>query len=356
MEKRRRELIEIRKDDSQKQLALGSLRQKIDSLNLLISNSVCPTCGQRVPNERKVLLDSEIIDLKKELENKNINQEKFLNALTELNHLNKINFENTVERLRRITNEEDKNNLEIGSIDSRLEKIKTLIQSDDSSLISKLHIDRDNLHLQIINTKAKIKELSSSINVTTDNINRTSRLISGSAQSKNLKSTKDVKCYSDLVDVFSQAIDILRSKLKNAIQVEASRVFKNLTTENQYKGLKINERYGLTIIDKDGQPVSIRSAGAEQIVAYSFICALNNTANKPAPVVIDTPFGRLDLKHRKNIITHIPEIAEQIIILVHEGEINRDTDLEPIGDRIGSIYDITRISSSQSQLINSKEG
>jgi hypothetical protein len=41
----------------------------------------------------------------------------------------------------------------------------------------------------------------------------------------------------------------------------------------------------------------IVSAGSEQIVALSLIGALNRCATREGPVVMDTPFGRLDRRH-----------------------------------------------------------
>ena len=75
----------------------------------------------------------------------------------------------------------------------------------------------------------------------------------------------------------------------------------------------------------------------------SLLGALNRSANRPGPIVVDTPFGRLDPKHRLNILMYIPNMGEQIVFLVHEGEINKETGLEPIATHVGATYQITRI-------------
>src|SRR5207344_3296982 len=102
--------------------------------------------------------------------------------------------------------------------------------------------------------------------------------------------------------------------------------------------LRINELYGLTILDSEGRDVAVRSAGAEQIVALSLIGALNRLAIKKGPVIMDTPFGRLDTKNRANILRFVPTLAEQVVLLVHGGEVDRQRDLAVVAARIDEEY------------------
>ena len=130
----------------------------------------------------------------------------------------------------------------------------------------------------------------------------------------------------------------------------ANASFKQMTTQKAYRGLEINANYGLSIIDSMGAKVSLRSAGAEQVVALSLIDGLNRTGRAVGPVVMDTPFGRLDPKHRDNILAYFPTVTSQFVLLVHGGEIRRETDLAPIKARIGAVYSIEEISETQSSI------
>src|SRR5690606_23596380 len=105
-----------------------------------------------------------------------------------------------------------------------------------------------------------------------------------------------------------------------------------------------------TIEDRHGQDVPLRSAGAEQVVALSLLSALNKTAARPGPVVIDTPFGRLDPGHRENILRYVPEMAEQIVFLVHAGEVDPETGLDVIADHVGGTYEIEQVEEYYHQL------
>ena len=155
---------------------------------------------------------------------------------------------------------------------------------------------------------------------------------------------------ADLEKVFFQSIERLRDKLRERVEVLANDAFKQMTTQKSYRGLEINDNYGLQIIDASGRPVTVRSAGAEQIVALSLIDGLNRTGRAAGPVIMDTPFGRLDPKHRNNVLSYLPSVTSQFVLLVHSGEVRKETDLEVIAGRIGAAYEIREISSTQSRL------
>ena len=67
-----------------------------------------------------------------------------------------------------------------------------------------------------------------------------------------------------------------------------------------------------------------RSAGVEQIVALSLIESLNHLGRRKGPMFMDTPAGRLDKKHRENIMEYLPKVVTQLVILAHSGELEED--------------------------------
>jgi len=80
------------------------------------------------------------------------------------------------------------------------------------------------------------------------------------------------------------------------------------------------------------------------------IDGLARTGRAAGPVVMDTPFGRLDLKHRGNILRYLPETTSQLVLLVHDGEVRKETDLAPVAARIGKEYVIREVSTRQSKI------
>jgi DNA sulfur modification protein DndD len=195
----------------------------------------------------------------------------------------------------------------------------------------------------ISKTEAEIKSFRNELEIL-------SKQISTQPAARQRRSTAKVEMCQGLVTIFTESIERLRDNLRSKVEERATNAFMRLTTQTKYRGLEINKNYGLTIIDENGEKVGIRSAGAEQIVALSLIDGLARTGRAAGPVVMDTPFGRLDLKHRGNILRYLPETTSQLVLLVHDGEVRKETDLAPVAARIGKEYVIREVSTRQSKI------
>ena len=92
------------------------------------------------------------------------------------------------------------------------------------------------------------------------------------------------------------------------------------------------ETYMIEAINKEKKVIKLEdlSAGERQLLAISILWSLSEVSKINVPVVIDTPLGRLDSKHRKQLITkYFPQAGSQTIIL--------STDEEIIGDYYKSL-------------------
>ncbi|MNR62406.1 hypothetical protein D3C85_1844220 [compost metagenome] len=64
---------------------------------------------------------------------------------------------------------------------------------------------------------------------------------------------------------------------------------------------------------------------------------------------MDTPFGRLDEDHRQRVMHHLPNYANQLVLLYHSGEL-QNASLRQIADRVGITYEIDKHGESQSVI------
>jgi DNA sulfur modification protein DndD len=65
------------------------------------------------------------------------------------------------------------------------------------------------------------------------------------------------------------------------------------------------------------------SAGEKQIYAIAILEALAKTSGRKLPIIIDTPLGRLDSKHRRKLVeNYFPTASHQVIILSTDTEID----------------------------------
>jgi DNA sulfur modification protein DndD len=156
---------------------------------------------------------------------------------------------------------------------------------------------------------------------------------------------------------FEGGIGSFRDRLRGQVEHHAADIFRSLTTEEAFVDLRINDQYGLGIIDDQGRDIIDRSKGAEQIVALSLIGGLNRASGKHAPIVMDTPFGRLDRTHRANVLQFLPDLGTQCVLLVQSGEFERDRDIAFLEGRVAHEYQMVRDGSpTRSRIKRYSEG
>ncbi len=348
----RREFLQTHLSKQQQKIEdMGAYKDRLKRLESILTKDVCPTCEQSIGSEIKRKLGAEIGELEISIQSAERERTSASEASHELTTLSKITGTGAASQLAELERRENRCNLEITRCESEIEVREEKLRTHEVAQIARLQKRRDGLKELVGSINRDIKKATEEIEGKTARINQLSKLMSRNPQGRKQKSTREVEIYTELNQMFSTGIDVLRDRLRERVASEATAVFKELTTEPTFTGLQINPNYGLTILDRDGRQVTIRSAGAEQIVAMSLLGALNRSANRPGPIVVDTPFGRLDPKHRLNILKYIPHMGDQIIFLVHEGEIDRQRDLEPIKNYIGSAFEIKRITSSHSEIV-----
>lgn len=178
-----------------------------------------------------------------------------------------------------------------------------------------------------------------------------STIISKSKNKDVVLANKRVAFAESIESIFSEGISIYRDKLSKDVEKDATNIFMEMNTEEDYGGLRINENYGLTIIRKsDNKPVPKRSAGWEHMVAFALIGALHKNAPFNGPVIMDSPFYRLDNRNTASMVRALPLIADQVLMLPYPGEINPMTTRNDIGNSIVQELEIVRISSNESKI------
>jgi len=347
----KRQSLEMERDNLGESLrGEGAMNVQMEQLRKVLTQNDCPVCEQEISQAKKSEAQALLNQL--EIERKNIGNvtEKLSDISNQLLTLNKLRDPGTKDRLIEIESQYLKCEIDGVKIANQINDIKEEIEGNDTSELElkrsrqkRLIAEKAILEQDIKNSKIKIDD-------TRNKINANSKRMNIEQEAGKTDSSVKVKICSDLEKVFALSIDRLRDNLKKQVQKSATDAFKRLTTEKTYRGLDINNNYGLTIIDQDGEDVPVRSAGAEQIVALSLINGLNTTGRGSGPIIMDTPFGRLDPKHRRNILDYLPEVTTQFILLVHAGELDKDRDLAPIAHKISSLYEIKRISSNQSRI------
>jgi DNA sulfur modification protein DndD len=153
-----------------------------------------------------------------------------------------------------------------------------------------------------------------------------------------------------LGELFESAIDRYRTQLRDAVEREATRIFRLLSTELDYDRLEISDSYGLTIVHRDGLPITERSAGYEHLVALALLGALQRCAPITGPVIMDSQFGRLDTGHKARVVAALPEISQQVILLAYRNEFDRDQAAQTLGPKLLAEKSLVRITARHTEI------
>ena len=111
------------------------------------------------------------------------------------------------------------------------------------------------------------------------------------------------------------------------IEANLNRVFKSITNKpEEYDKVALLEDYTLRIITKAGNKIEPGqlSAGEKEVLAFSFIAGLNLASDNPAPLVMDTPFGHLDVQHRNGLLAALPTFPNQVVLLATDRDLPKE--------------------------------
>lgn len=121
------------------------------------------------------------------------------------------------------------------------------------------------------------------------------------------------------------------------------------TTRRHYK-FEVDETFQIRLLFSDGTPTP-KSGGENQMMSLAFLAALVEYAVKRsennadglfipgaiAPLVLDSPFGQLDINYREATAKFVPQMAPQVVLLVSSSQGN-DAVYAALQGKIGKEY------------------
>lgn len=139
-----------------------------------------------------------------------------------------------------------------------------------------------------------------------------------------------------------------REVARNEITLKINEILEK-TTRRAYSST-IDQQFNLNMVfNENGQPVA-RSTGETQLLSLAFISALikfsaNRMLNqeeifKPgtsSPLVLDSPFGALDDTYQESSASFLPNMAQQVILLLSSSQFNSKVS-KVLKEKIGKEY------------------
>lgn len=137
--------------------------------------------------------------------------------------------------------------------------------------------------------------------------------------------------------------DEIMAEIRQDVEKKTEEQFFNLIWKKKtYTAVNIDEDYNVSVLDQFGaQARGTLSAGETQVLALSFMAALNTVSGFDAPIIIDTPLGKLGKEPKLNIAQNLPSYlkGKQVTMLVTEEEYTKEV-REALAPRVGAEYKI----------------
>ena len=208
----------------------------------------------------------------------------------------------------------------------KIEGLKTRLDNLDIDAIDELNKE--------INEKQKlIKTLTEDNTILTENlktypimINELNNLISQAIEEEGVKD--DI---SDKMD-FCEEIKLISNKIHDELAVNIYQTLSKVVTD-EYNTIHWKPDYKKIIVDQDFKVLVEKSRGnivsatdpstsSRNVLALTFMAALNSLSGFVLPQIIDTPIASLDLEMRSEVAKALPRYMEgkQMILLVMNSE------------------------------------
>lgn len=205
-----------------------------------------------------------------------------------------------------------------GLTEKNQEEYERLMQEDEKVKDAWRNIERDK-----INYENQLHLLEKDIT----RIQREIDLLDSGLQ-KSKEKTRQVNFAKNLKEALEEVKRRLREQKCKELENGLNKYLPLLLTSNMLiKKIKVNENFEQTYKDKDGNDVGMStiSAGMKQLVATALLWSLKEASGRKLPVIIDTPMGRIDRSHQKNLLeNYYPSVAEQLILLPTDSEIDKE--------------------------------
>jgi DNA sulfur modification protein DndD len=229
----------------------------------------------------------------------------------------------------------------ISILEAELDDVSRQLKGSPLEEISKLERNRENFHADIQGYILEIGSLHErEIKFVKDIAELKKEIDRARREEKRevLLSTKlDLaqRAADAIADMYQTFADDMRGK----IQEKTKEIFKKLVwKESHFQDVKLGPDFNLEVIDRYGYSARPElSAGERQVLSLSFIMAMSRISDEEAPLVMDTPFGRLSSHHRNAIAEQLPILATQLVLFVTDEEL-RDEARQNLEARIGAEY------------------
>jgi DNA sulfur modification protein DndD len=102
------------------------------------------------------------------------------------------------------------------------------------------------------------------------------------------------------------------SSVREEIETKMNEYFNEIIWKDETYNVALTETYQVRVEGpRDDNKIGSLSAGERQVLAFSFLAALTSVSGFNAPLVIDTPLGRISSTPKKRLAQNLPEYIDE---------------------------------------------
>lgn len=348
--KEREELLQAQTESVVEQHDLNALKD-------ILSEGHCGTCGQDVSSDRLAQIKAKVDEIAKTQSDRQahtqVMEEKTYQhqSIRRLMAKSKPIYADYSALIKRVAETDS----ELLRADNEHDLMVAETRNEDLEAVRKRRLKLEQLTEEAGVLKDKINTSKAKIDDYDRDITKLIESIEAADGSDEVGAATEVKQKIEKIKkVFQTGREELREEMRKHVQDYASRSYKAMIHEEDHQEVQIQkDNYELTIVDRHGRTVKEPSSGATQVLALALIVALGKAGRPIGPIVMDSPFGRLDESHRSRVLRYLTRQSNQLVLLYHSGELQPAT-LQKVQDRIGCRYRIDKKEEGRSRLVESE--
>lgn len=315
-----------------------------DLVNKILEENIC-ICGRELEEGSapwRRILDMLNSASKKETQNRMIKMRAYATSLIDRAKRahSLLNDMNT--RTKRDIHYRDQLEAEISALDQRL----TNFNVDEIAELEKARREADSRESSTREKIGKLKANRSQL----ETRNKTLQI----QLEKKAKEDVRIRKIATRKKLIQKATELLSSLLETYQKDAREQVEKQVNiileiVSHNHRKCRFNEGFSLELVNSDGRPCP-KSSGESQLLSLVFMAALvefsarriNDTSLllKPgasAPLILDSPFGQLDVQYQQETAGCLPTFAEQVVLFLSSTQGNEKV-LKILEPHIGSEY------------------
>ena len=236
-------------------------------------------------------------------------------------------------------------NIDVGKYErDKVENDAQLKQKRDQEISISMRIGETN------NTIESLEKQISALQLTTD---------------KNKRVNTYIAYAQKIYEWFKKSYDAKEKEVKDELYTSINTLFKQMYHGERVVEIDDNYRITLKVDSGNGVYINDTSPGLDTVKNFAFIAGIVDLARRkaqqkgdeldaieyssePYPIVMDAPFSNADEKHIANISKVLPQVAEQVILVV----MNKDWEYAHanMSNKVGIIYQIEKHSEVNSSI------